>query len=155
MMRQTCIAHLLKRKLPFEVDQQPPECEEVVQTIPLLQKSVQLRVQHLHQPPQRCQLHMHAGLVLGEIGREAFHQAHKTPKGVNLHEHRGAGVDSNEMVAAYHLIAHACRFDPWPRGQTFTAKLVGRHSMQPTKQHKVPISRCCDSTAGNIHADVV
>jgi hypothetical protein len=41
--------HLIKAELPLPVDEQPPEGKEVVQTLPLLQEGVQLRVQHLHE----------------------------------------------------------------------------------------------------------
>eukprot|EP00882_Tetradesmus_deserticola_P006234 GHRQ01006560.1.p1 GENE.GHRQ01006560.1~~GHRQ01006560.1.p1 ORF type:complete len:203 (-),score=31.47 GHRQ01006560.1:113-721(-) len=39
--------HLVERKLPLEVDEQPPEREEVVQAPARLKNSVQRRVQHL------------------------------------------------------------------------------------------------------------
>jgi hypothetical protein len=42
-------AHLVERELALEVDQQPPEGEEVVEAVACLKERVQLRVQHLRE----------------------------------------------------------------------------------------------------------
>ena len=74
------VLYLFIGELSFEVHKEPAVTEEVVGSVGSLYESMQVWIDKLHKLIQGCQLQVHAGGVVAEVGPHFLHQVHETPE---------------------------------------------------------------------------
>ena len=100
-MDTAAAAHLIERKLPLEVNEQPAVAEEVVEAGLIFHEGMHGRVQQLHKLPQRQQLTMHCPATEGHRACEP-HMDRTCPLYVDVFSGTIGVFHAKSLMQQYH-----------------------------------------------------